>query len=148
VDQGVPVILSSLLCGDAGSTRESSAAAVRLATTCREDTPAAIADAVRELVRAFHQRNDVRPDAIRVVIFTATPDLRTAKPAAAARGAGWVHAQYLCLAEMPTNDDLARCIRALLIVDRGQGADALRPVYINGTEALRPDFTASTPQTD
>jgi chorismate mutase len=114
--------------------------AVRLATTCRHDSTEAIADAVTELVQAFHARNDVGRAMVRVAIFTATPDLRAAKPAAAARAAGWTNAQFLCLAEMPTDDDLPRCIRALLLVNRGAGADPLRPVYLNGTQALRPDL--------
>lgn len=117
------------------------AVAVRLATTCLEDSVHAITDAVTELVRAFHSRNAVRPQSIRLVIFTATPDLRAAKPAAAARAAGWTEAQYLCLAEMPTDGDLPRCIRALLIVDHERGADPLRAVYLNGTQSLRPDLS-------
>jgi chorismate mutase len=139
-DDTIPLMLSSLLCGDPHDPRRTNAVAVRLATTCREDSPTAIAAAVEELVREFHHRNDAGPAAVRLVIFTATSDLRAAKPAAAARAAGWTHAQYLCLAEMPTVDDLPRCIRALLIVDRGVGANALKPIYINGAQALRPDF--------
>lgn len=141
MDDIVPLMISSMLSGSRTTDpRNSGAVAVRLATTCREDSASAIADAVTELVRAFHERNDAGPASIRLVIFTATDDLRAAKPAAAARAAGWVYAQYLCLAEMPTNDDLPRCIRALLIVDRGHGAGPLRPVYLNGTHVLRPDI--------
>lgn len=113
---------------------------VRVATTCAEDSPVAIDAAVDELIRAFHDRNDCGPAAVRIVIFTATADLRSAKPAAAARRAGWTAAQYLCLAEMPTDDDLPRCLRALVFVERGIGADPLRPVYLNGTPSLRPDL--------
>jgi chorismate mutase len=136
---GVMMALSSMLSGNAGGPTPTSPVAVRLATTCREDSASAIGDAVRELIEAFHDRNDAGPAAIRLVIFTATPDLRSAKPAAAARAAGWHAAQFLCLAEMPTDNDLPRCIRALLIVDRGHTAAPLRPVYLNGTQALRPD---------
>lgn len=141
VDDIVPLMLSSWLSGTPTDQTPSVAVAIRLATTCREDSPSAIADAVTELVHAFHERNDVGPNAIRLVIFTATPDLKSAKPAAAARAAGWGAAQYLCLAEMPTDTDLPRCIRVLLIVDRGRGADKLRSVYINGAQALRPDVS-------
>jgi chorismate mutase len=133
--------LSSLLHGSLSDPTPTFAVAVRLATTCREDTAAAIGDAIQELIAAFHDRNDAGPAAVRMVIFTTTPDLRAAKPAAAARAAGWTSAQFLCLAEMPTDDDLPRCIRALLIVDSGQHSRALRPVYLNGAQALRPDVT-------
>lgn len=139
MDDVIPLMMSSMLSGTAGDPSLSGPVAIRLATTCREDSVAAIADAVTELVTAFHQRNDAGPEAVRLVIFTATPDLTAAKPAAAARAAGWVSAQFLCLAEMATIDDLQRCIRALLVVDRGRGADPLKPVYLRGTQALRPD---------
>jgi chorismate mutase len=113
---------------------------VRLATTCREDSPTAIADAVRELVAVFHTRNQCTPSSVRIALFTATSDLRTVKPAAAARLAGWADAQFLCLAEMPTDDDLSRCLRVLLLVERAPGAPPLRPVYLNGAQSLRPDL--------
>lgn len=141
MDDVIPLMISTWLSGTPTDHTPSAAVAIRLATTCREDSASAIADAVTELVHAFHARNDAGLESVRLVIFTATPDLRAAKPAAAARAAGWTKAQYLCLAEMPTDDDLPRCIRALLIVDRGRGADTLRAVYLNGTQALRPDVS-------
>jgi len=141
VDDVIPLMISTWLSGAPADHTPSAAVALRLATTCREDSASAITEAVTELVHAFHARNDAGPDSIRLVIFTATSDLKAAKPAAAARAAGWAKAQYLCLAEMPTVDDLPRCIRALLIVDRGRGADALRSVYLNGAQALRPDVS-------
>lgn len=116
---------------------------VRVATTCSADTAAAISTAVTELVVAFHQRNECRPDQVKLVLFTATPDLRAAKPATAARHAGWHDAQLLSLAEMPTDDDLPHCIRAVVFVERDRHAPALRMVYINGAEALRPDLVDS-----
>ena len=139
MDDTLPLMISSWLHGNLTDTTESFAVAIRLATTCREDSPAAIAVAVTELVQEFHKRNDAGPGAVRLVVFTATHDLSSAKPAVAARAAGWTQAQYLCLAEMPTDNDLSRCIRALLIVDRGRGSDPLRAVYLNGAQALRPD---------
>lgn len=141
MDDVIPLMMSSMLSGTTGEPRLSDAVAIRLATTCREDSAAAIADAVTELVTTFHQRNDAGPQSVRLVIFTATPDLTAAKPAAAARAAGWVSAQFLCLAEMATDDDLQRCIRVLLIVDRGRDAHPLRSVYLHGTQALRPDIS-------
>lgn len=140
MDDVVPLMLSTLLSGDGISPAPAfGPVAVRLATTCREDSVEAIGDAVAELVQAFHARNDVGMAAVRMVLFTATSDLRAAKPAAAARKAGWTDAQFLCLAEMPTEGDLTRCIRAMLIVNRGRGADPLRAIFLRGTASLRPD---------
>ena len=155
MDDAIPLLFSTLLTGqqtgvtaqDIGVTAfetvvtaHDTTVAVRLATTCPEDTSEAIAAAVQDLVEQFHARNDVGPAAVRIVIFTATSDLRSAKPATAARAAGWRDAHFLCLAEMPTDHDLPRCIRALLFVERGRGADWLKAVYRNGAQALRPDI--------
>lgn len=113
---------------------------VRLATTCRENSAVAIDDAVREMLDAFLERNDCATGAVQVAIFTCTGDLTAAKPASAARRAGWNETQFLCLAEMPTDDDVPLCIRALLLVWRGSGAKPLKPVYLRGAQALRPDL--------
>lgn len=145
MDDPASLAWASLLSGTRTESHTGVPVAVRMATTCREDSAAAIEEAVRELVTTFETLNDAGPRAVRVVIFTATPDLRAAKPATFARAAGWTYAQYLCLAEMPTDDDLPRCLRALLIVDRGPTSPPLRPVYINGAERLRPDFSAARP---
>jgi chorismate mutase len=142
VDEIIPLVLESVLSTGPASSHTHRTVAIRIATSCREDTPTAIADAVTDLVTAFHTVNDCGPMSVQVVLFSATSDLRSAKPAAAARAAGWASAQFLCLAEMPTDDEFPRCIRALLFVDRGVGADALKPVYLNGTHTLRPDLHA------
>ena len=121
----------------AGAPRES----VRLATSCSADTAAAIEIAVQELVEAFHTRNaDCAHAAVTLVIFTATADLHAAKPAAAARRAGWSAAQFMCLAEMPINDDVPLCIRALVYVERLKTTSPLRPVYLREAQRLRPDL--------
>ena len=141
MDEIVPMLIAGVLGPAASDAQRSQIVAVRLATSCRDDSTAAIATAVTELVEAFHHRNDCGASSVRVVIFSATQDVTAAKPAAAARKAGWQHAQMLCLAEMPTADDLPLCIRALLLVERGVGADPLKPLYLNGTQTLRPDLT-------
>ncbi len=141
MDELVPMLIAGVLGPAASDPHRSQIVAVRVATSCGENSAAAIASAVTELVETFHARNDCSASCVRVVLFSATRDLTAAKPAAAARMAGWQHAQMLCLAEMPTTDDLPFCIRALLLVERGIGADPLKPLYLNGTQVLRPDLT-------
>ena len=132
--------ISGMIGGAMDRLPESRLVPIRVATSCREDSAAAIAEAVRDLVTAFHERNDCSAAAVRVVLFTATSDLRASTPASAARAAGWNAAQFLCLAEMPTDDDVERCIRGLLFVERSRDAAPLHPVYRNGTHILRPDL--------
>jgi chorismate mutase len=133
-------VIGGLIGGVMDGRTDSTLVPVRVATTCAQDSAAAITDAIRELVGVFHDRNDCGHGAVRVVLFTATADLRANKPAVAARAAGWSTAHFLCLAEMPTDSDVARCIRGLLFVERGRGAAALKPVYLNGAHILRPDL--------
>ncbi len=143
MDEDLGSAIGGLIGGALEGRTDSTLVPVRVATSCREDSAAAIAEAIRDLVTAFHERNDCHASSVRVVLFTATADLRASKPASAARAAGWNAAQYLCLAEMPTDDDIARCIRGLLFVERHRAAAALQPVYRNGTHVLRPDIAMS-----
>lgn len=140
MDEILPMLIAGALGPTASDPRRTHLVAVRLATSCGEDSAAAIATAVTDLVQSFHHRNDCGPQSVRLVIFSSTHDLTSAKPAAAARHAGWQHVPMLCLAEMQTVDDLPWCIRALLLVERGFGADPIRSLYLNGTQSLRPDL--------
>jgi len=53
---------------------------LRGATTCDEDTPAAIEDATQELLRAMMDRNELAHDDVVSVIFTTTRDLTSTFP--------------------------------------------------------------------
>ena len=66
-------------------------------------------------------------------MYAATSSLRAAKAAISPRAAGWTTARDPCLAEMPRDGDLPRCIQALLIVARACGAYPLRAICLNGT---------------
>ncbi|CAG0942388.1 partial chorismate mutase, partial [Anaerolineae bacterium] len=58
---------------------------IRGATTANANTRDAILDATRELLNAIARENDLRADEIASAVFTITPDLDAAFPAAAAR---------------------------------------------------------------
>jgi chorismate mutase len=113
--------------------------AIRGATTVAADHPAAIEDAVGELLSALATANDLSPDDIISAILTATPDLTSTFPASAARRLGWHHVPLLCAAEIAVPGALPRCIRVLLHVTM----DAMRPprpVYLHEAASLRPDL--------
>jgi chorismate mutase len=125
------------------STRQAAPAvmlrALRGATTVPADEPATVAGAVRELVEALTRANDLAPDDVLSAIFSATPDLHSLYPAAAAREVGWQDVPMLCVTEMDVAGAPARCVRVLLhlAVARERG---LRPVYLHGARVLRPDL--------
>lgn len=113
--------------------------AIRGAIDVRADTPAEIHSAVIELVREIARRNELRPEAIISAQFTATPDVRSAFPAKAAREAGWGAVPMLCTLEIDVPDALPRCIRVMLHANVAATRE-VEHVYLRGAVALRPDL--------
>ena len=98
--------------------------------------------ATRELLSALIAANDLAEDDVASVLFTATPDLDAAFPAAAARQLGWTSAALLdavapAVATGPTG--IPRCIRVLIHWNTDRPQSEVRHVYLGGARALRPD---------
>jgi len=115
--------------------------AIRGAIGVERDDPRAIYAATRELLSAIVARNDVVTDDIISVIFTVTPDLRSAFPALAARQMGWLDVPLLCTMEIPVPGALTRCIRVLLHVESRRARAQIEHVYLGAAESLRPDLS-------
>lgn len=115
--------------------------AIRGATSVPDDTPEEMAVAVRELLAALRHENALRHDEVISAIFTVTPDLVSAFPAEAARGAGWDHVPLLCTTEIPVPDGLPRCLRVLLHVERHWNGARARHIYLREAARLRPDLS-------
>lgn len=114
-------------------------AAIRGAIDVRTDTPAEVHAAVVELVRQIAERNDLAPEAIISAQFTATPDVKSAFPAKAARDAGWSLVPMLCTLEIDVPGALPRCIRVMLHANLPASRE-VEHVYLRGAVALRPDL--------
>jgi chorismate mutase len=114
--------------------------AIRGATQLTADDPDEMADAVVELLESILARNDVDVDAVISVIFTATPDLVSAFPAAAARGIGFGDVPLICAAEIAVPGALPRVIRVLMHVTLDVPRDQIQHVYVRGAEVLRQDL--------
>lgn len=113
---------------------------LRGATTVDEDSPAAIAARVQELLRELLARNDVHHDDVISVVFTATPDLRSAFPATAARDVGFGDIPLLCATEIDVTGATPQCVRVLLHVYTARDRLALRHTYLHGAAGLRDDL--------
>ena len=74
--------------------------AIRGATCLEVDDPEHMRERVVELVRAMLDRNRLDVDDLISVIFTATPDLRSDFPAAAARSVGLGDVPLMCAQEI------------------------------------------------
>ncbi|MEU1265977.1 chorismate mutase [Streptomyces cellulosae] len=122
--------------------------AVRGATQVASDDPALIEQATVELLREILRRNGLSEADLISIVFTATHDLRSAFPAAAARRLGLTDVPLLCTAEIAVPGSLDRVIRVLAHAHSPQPRDAMHHVYLGATAALRPDLSAPAPRTD
>lgn len=114
---------------------------VRGATTVDNDTAAEIMQATRELLAAMVQANDIHSEDVAWALFTATPDVRAAFPARAAREMGWMQVPLMDAVEMDVPGALPRCIRILLEWNTDLPQAAIRHIYLRDAVALRPDLT-------
>jgi chorismate mutase len=113
--------------------------AVRGAITVDADTPAAVDDAVHELLDRLVEANGIDCRDLVSAIFSATPDVRSRNPATSARALGWTDVPLMCVAELETDGMLERCVRVLLHVSVSDGR-RLTPVYLGNAACLRPDL--------
>ena len=114
--------------------------ALRGAITVPKDDRAAIADATGRLLGAMMERNEVAPEDVVSVIFSATADLTAEFPAVAARRLGLDQVPLLCTVEIPVPGALPRCIRVLMHLYTARDYASLRHVYLGGARGLRTDL--------
>jgi chorismate mutase len=114
--------------------------AVRGAIQVDRDDRDEILTAVADLVAAVLTRNEIEPDDLISVVFTATPDLRAEFPAYAARQAGIGTVPLLCATEIDVPGALPRTIRLLAHFDSSKAKSDVRHVYLRGATALRTDL--------
>jgi chorismate mutase len=122
--------------------------AVRGATQVASDDPALIEQATSELLGEILHRNRLSEADLISIVFTATQDLRSAFPAAAARKLGLTDVPLLCTAEIAVPGSLNRVIRILAHVHSARPRDAMHHVYLGAAAALRPDLSSPAPRND
>lgn len=114
--------------------------AVRGATTVREDTREAVIKATGTLLEEMLARNEIEKSQLIDMIFTATPDIRSEFPAAAARELGISDIPLLCSTEMDVIGSVKRCIRVMVHVETNKDYSQIRHVYLEGARQLRTDL--------
>jgi chorismate mutase len=114
--------------------------AVRGATQVSADDRDEILARTSELVTAVLQRNEIDPDNLISVIFTATPDLTAEFPAYAARLLGLTDVPLLCTTEIAVPGAMPRVLRLLAHVETDRPRSDIRHVYLGGAAALRTDL--------
>lgn len=113
---------------------------IRGATLLQDDDAQEMAEAVTELVTEMLVRNGLNTDALVSILFTATPDLQCAFPAAAARSLGLSDVPLICAQELDVRGALPRVVRVLAHAESDVPRADIQHVYLRGAEALRQDL--------
>ncbi|MDI6823558.1 MAG: chorismate mutase [Bacillota bacterium] len=112
---------------------------IRGATVIPEDGTRAAA-AVRELLYALVQANDIRVEDLAAALFSLPPEMSEVRAAAAAREMGWDRVPLFELAQPVRAGDPPRCLRVLLLWNTTRGVQEIRHVYLGEAARLRPDL--------
>lgn len=113
---------------------------VRGAITVEENLAEEILQATKVLLMEMIKTNELTEDAVASILFSTTPDLNAAFPAAAARGMGWVHVPMMCAQEIAVPGGLPKCIRVLIMINTEKKQHEIQHVYMRGARVLRPDL--------
>lgn len=116
--------------------------AVRGAITLDQDTKEQVIERTGLVLRRLVEENGIAQDDLVSIMFTATPDIRSEFPAAAARAMGLNQVPLLCAQELDVDGAVPKCIRVLVYFYTSRGIDELRPVYLEGAKPLRADLAA------
>ncbi|HWH05260.1 MAG TPA: chorismate mutase [Gaiellaceae bacterium] len=114
--------------------------AIRGATTLEADTREQVMERTGELVTTLLERNELGNEDLVSLIFTATEDISSEFPAAAARASGINAVPLLCARELSIAGAVERCIRVLVHAYTEKAASELRHVYLHGAEPIQTDL--------
>jgi chorismate mutase len=109
---------------------------VRGATTVENDLPAEIYSATQELLTEMIALNSIDSKDVAAVLFSMTPDLKSAFPAKAARLMGWETVPLFCQVEIDVPESLPLCIRVLILLNTIAEQDAIKHVYLRDSTVL------------
>jgi chorismate mutase len=114
---------------------------LRGATTVAADTSEEVMQATAELLTEMMERNEVDREDLVTIIFTATPDITSEFPAAAARSIGISDIPLLCACEIDVQGAIPRVIRILMHIYTERAHSDLRHVYLRDAQPLRTDLS-------
>ncbi len=113
---------------------------IRGAIRVKENSKKEIISSTKELLLKMIETNDIKPDDIASIFFTATPDLNAEFPAYATRGLGYDLVPLLCAREMEVPKGMTRLIRILIHVNTKKSQENIKHQYLGETCKLRPEL--------
>lgn len=114
--------------------------ALRGATTIDVDTAEHMEERIIALLTEMFDRNDIRHEDLISVVFTATSDINSAFPAAAARKFGLGDVPLLGAQELDIVDGTPLCLRVLVHLTTERKRNELHHIYLEGARGLRDDL--------
>ncbi|SEO77235.1 chorismate mutase [Propionispora vibrioides] len=95
---------------------------------------------VAELLALIVEENKIDIEDIGAVIFSSTPDINAAFPAAGARAMGWSEVPLFGTLEIDNPEGVARCIRVLILWNTEVPQKEIKHLYLKGASVLRQDL--------
>ncbi len=114
--------------------------AVRGAVQLDRDEAGHMDEQVAALLTAILERNGLTGDDLISIWFTATPDLHSDFPAAAARGLGITDVPLICAQELDIEGAMPRVVRILAHIESDRPRAEISHVYLGAAAALRKDI--------
>ena len=114
-------------------------ACIRGANTVENNNKEEMLEATEKMLKAIMEENNLVPEDIIAINFTATKDLDAVYPAVAARKIGITQAALMCMQEMYVKGSLEKCIRVCVMTEKFAQKDA-KHVYLGEAVRLRPDL--------
>lgn len=114
--------------------------ALRGAITIEKNEREDIFEAVEEMMSEIIDKNSISVEDIVSMVFTVTPDITAAFPAAGIRKMGITDVPLLDMIAPDVDNALKMCIRVMVYINSECGNSDLTHVYMRGAKVLRPDI--------
>ena len=114
--------------------------AFRGATQLQADSKAEMEEAVCEMLSQIFSVNEISRGELISILFTATPDLVSDFPAAAARKLDLGDIPLICAVEISVPGSLPRVVRAMVHAHSPLEHAEVKHIYLRGAQALRKDL--------
>lgn len=110
--------------------------AITVAGNDKEEILSATAELYDEMVK----KNSLDSKDFVCMFFSLTPDLDAVFPARAVRERGVTNVPLMCMAEIPVDGALEKCVRILLLSNSDKSLEEIKHVYLRDAVKLRPDL--------